>query len=88
MTGHGRKTPLLFAGLCAAFVVICPAGAEQPDDGKAWAWTDNNGHLSSKAYLELTDRMLATLDKSQQREGKRPDVINETTLDRTGMPPI
>ena len=26
---------------------------------KAWAWTDNNGHLSSKAYLELAKRLLA-----------------------------
>jgi hypothetical protein len=26
---------------------------------KAWAWTDNNGHLSSKAYLELSKRILA-----------------------------
>jgi len=26
---------------------------------KAWAWTDNNGHLSSKAYLELARRILA-----------------------------
>ena len=26
---------------------------------KAWAWTDNNGHLSSKAYLELANRILA-----------------------------
>tara|TARA_S200000501_G_scaffold328887_1_gene329112 strand:- start:685 stop:1593 length:909 start_codon:yes stop_codon:yes gene_type:complete len=25
---------------------------------KAWAWTDNNGHLSSKAYLELAKRIL------------------------------
>ncbi len=25
---------------------------------KAWAWTDNNGHLSSKAYLELAQRIL------------------------------
>jgi hypothetical protein len=26
---------------------------------RAWAWTDNNGHLSSKAYLELSKRILA-----------------------------
>ncbi|MBC8871627.1 MAG: hypothetical protein H8E44_19550 [Planctomycetes bacterium] len=26
---------------------------------KAWAWTDKNGHLSSKAYLELAKRLLA-----------------------------
>ena len=26
---------------------------------KAWAWTDNNGHLSSKAYLHLSQRILA-----------------------------
>ncbi len=26
---------------------------------KAWAWTDKNGHLSSKAYLELSKRILA-----------------------------
>jgi len=25
---------------------------------KAWAWTDHNGHLSSKAYLELSHRIL------------------------------
>lgn len=25
---------------------------------KAWAWTDNNGHLSSKAFLELAKRIL------------------------------
>ena len=25
---------------------------------KAWAWTDKNGHLSSKAYLELAKRIL------------------------------
>lgn len=24
---------------------------------KTWAWTDNNGHLSSKAYLELSHRI-------------------------------
>lgn len=29
---------------------------------KAWAWTDNNGHLSSKAYLELADRILKKSD--------------------------
>ena len=28
---------------------------------KAWAWTDRNGHLSSKAYLELTHRILDKL---------------------------
>jgi len=28
---------------------------------KAWAWTDNNGHLSSKAYLELSERILAQM---------------------------
>jgi hypothetical protein len=28
---------------------------------KAWAWTDNNGHLSSKAYLELSKRMFNDL---------------------------
>jgi hypothetical protein len=27
---------------------------------KAWAWTDKNGHLSSKAYLELSKRVLVT----------------------------
>ena len=26
---------------------------------KAWAWTDKNGHLSSKAYLELSRRIFA-----------------------------
>ncbi len=26
---------------------------------RAWAWTDKNGHLSSKAYLELSKRILA-----------------------------
>ncbi len=30
---------------------------------KAWAWTDNNGHLSSKAYLELSKMVLATSEK-------------------------
>lgn len=25
---------------------------------KAWAWTDGNGHLSSKAYLELSTRIM------------------------------
>jgi hypothetical protein len=25
---------------------------------KAWAWTDKNGHLSSKAYLELSGRIM------------------------------
>lgn len=28
---------------------------------KAWAWTDNNGHLSSKAYLELSKRIIVKL---------------------------
>jgi hypothetical protein len=27
---------------------------------KAWAWTDKNGHLSSKAYLELSRRILSS----------------------------
>ena len=26
---------------------------------KVWAWTDGNGHLSSKAYLELAQRILS-----------------------------
>ena len=26
---------------------------------KAWAWTDKNGHLSSRAYLDLSKRILA-----------------------------
>ena len=29
---------------------------------KAWAWTDKNGHLSSKAFLELS-RMIMKLDR-------------------------
>lgn len=28
---------------------------------KVWAWTDKNGHLSSKAYLELSNRIMATV---------------------------
>jgi hypothetical protein len=28
---------------------------------KAWAWTDKNGHLSSKAYLELSNRIIKTI---------------------------
>jgi hypothetical protein len=28
---------------------------------KAWAWTNNNGHLSSKAYLELANRIFNDL---------------------------
>ena len=35
---------------------------------KAWAWTDNNGHLSSKAYLELSERIL-TLDVKRTTNG-------------------
>lgn len=27
---------------------------------KAWAWTDKNGHLSSKAYLELSKKILTS----------------------------
>jgi len=30
---------------------------------KAWAWTDNNGHLSSKAYLELSERILSLCER-------------------------
>ena len=30
---------------------------------KAWAWTDQNGHLSSKAYLELSGRILELTKK-------------------------
>jgi len=30
---------------------------------KAWAWTDENGHLSSKAYLELSKRILAAQEQ-------------------------
>ena len=29
---------------------------------KAWAWTDKNGHLSSKAYLELSKRIMGLSD--------------------------
>ena len=31
----------------------------------AWAWTDNNGHLSSKAYLELATKILALRQQSK-----------------------
>lgn len=31
---------------------------------KAWAWTDQNGHLSSKAYLELAKRLLKQADNA------------------------
>lgn len=30
---------------------------------KAWAWTDKNGHLSSKAYLELSRRIMVKIEK-------------------------
>ena len=48
---------------------------------KAWAWTDRNGHLSSKAYLELTRRILDVLLPGAKRDeldllpsaGKRTD---------------
>jgi hypothetical protein len=33
---------------------------------KAWAWTDKNGHLSRKAYLELSKRILAMKDWQTQ----------------------
>lgn len=33
---------------------------------KAWAWSDKNGHLSSKAYLELS-RMILALSKKGDR---------------------
>ena len=33
---------------------------------KAWAWTMGNGHLSSKAYLALTDLMLSTALKDKK----------------------
>ena len=29
----------------------------------AWAWSIGNGHLSSKAYLELSKRIMATSEK-------------------------
>jgi hypothetical protein len=35
---------------------------------KAWAWTDNNGHLSSKAYLELGERVLSLDEKRTTNE--------------------
>ena len=35
---------------------------------KAWAWTDKNGHLSSKAYLELSSLILTL---HQHGHGKR-----------------
>jgi hypothetical protein len=34
---------------------------------KAWAWTDKNGHLSSKAYLELSKRIMSNLRKDKKR---------------------
>lgn len=30
---------------------------------RAWAWTDQNGHLSSKAYLELSGRIVKLTEK-------------------------
>jgi hypothetical protein len=33
---------------------------------KAWSWMPRNGHLSSKAFLELTDRLLAILEPTAQ----------------------
>ncbi len=40
---------------------------------KAWAWTDKNGHLSSKAFLELAKRIMtkaAVLEGTEQHEWK------------------
>ena len=34
---------------------------------KAWAWTDNNGHLSSKAYLELGNRIMSITGPNQTK---------------------
>jgi len=38
---------------------------------KAWAWTDNNGHLSSKAYLELSKRVCGILQAARSVNGLR-----------------
>ena len=43
---------------------------------KAWAWTDNNGHLSSKAFLELARRIItkaAVLEKSNDHSKASDD---------------
>ena len=37
---------------------------------KAWSWTDNNGHLSSKAYMELSKRILA-VTRREQTDGSK-----------------
>ena len=39
---------------------------------KAWAWTDNNGHLSSKAYLELAKRIQETVSFPSMRTPSDP----------------
>ena len=33
---------------------------------KAWAWTDKNGHLSSKAYLKLSNMILFDILKDKK----------------------
>ena len=36
----------------------------------AWAWTQNNGHLSSKAYLELSGRIMTMIPSDPQAGNK------------------
>ena len=67
---HGDET---FAPILAAQVEVTKEDAHahlldldlgtKEKNFKAWAWTDNNGHLSSKAYLELSKMVLATSKK-------------------------
>ena len=40
----------------------------------AWAWTDQNGHLSSKAYLELSRRILTLTGKATGGDQGDPEI--------------
>ncbi len=52
---------------------------------KAWAWTDNNGHLSSKAYLELATRLAGTIGVPTLRT-QCPAVFGDHGVFQQGIP--
>lgn len=51
---------------------------------KAWAWTDNNGHLSSKAYLKLATHIVESVGTLTLR-AQCPDVFGDHGVFQQGI---
>ena len=55
-----------------AYLLDLDLGSNE-ENFQAWAWTDQNGHLSSKAYLKLSQHIMTLMKRSPQETLQSPE---------------